>query len=161
MIDSLQATFVFWEPQYATMPEAVQVTAASPRTARARRDNATLRDAQVIEYAILTDTVEMLLSDGRVLRIFCAGDNVDWSLDHGEGLSKVERLYTDTVELKLPRKSALWHPDQEIEQRRHIRGIRIAPLVTLVYLYFRTTPDLLFAQMVDGGGARRLYFAGD
>ncbi|MBL8940807.1 MAG: hypothetical protein JNM69_40055 [Archangium sp.] len=159
MISRLQASFLWTEPESASFAEAIEVTRRSGRSSRARRDNLTLANEEIQSWRIGMQSVELLLSSGRVLRIHVAGDVVDWEFDQAAVLPEQPRFYAEEVQLELPGGQLIvWRPDLLIAGLQSAGRLGLAPSTTLVTLEGRHHFDISFGQMVDHLGQRMLWF---
>lgn len=161
MISSLQVRFLYFEPVSSTFAGAVDLVRRSERARRAESDNRTLADAQVLSWRIGAQSVELLLSTSRVLRIFLFGDVVDWVFDEKLLLPEEPRLYSAAVRLEFEDGHASgfdWHPDAILANRTRTPRLFLAPSTTLVSLGVGGRDDILFAQMADHLGQRMLFF---
>lgn len=159
MIQTLNVDFLNFEPRSSTFSEAVALAKHSERHERARSDNRALADAQILSWRIGAKSVELLLSDSRVLRIYVSGDVVDWVFDEKWLLPEDPRLYSATVRLELQNGNRIdWHPDAILANRTQTRGLFLGPATTLVSLGVRGHDEMQFAQMSDPLGQRMLYF---
>lgn len=159
MISELQVGFIFEEPLAGSFDQAVEAAERSDRAARARLENLTLANEEIIDFRIGIRSVELLLSGGRVLRINCTDDVVDWSIGDELLLPREPKVYAEEVQLSLPDGHRVaWHPDAILVRRKLVRGLAVAPTTTLVSLYVRGCGELMFVQMVDRGGERMLFF---
>lgn len=159
MISRLHVSFLWTEPESASFREAIELTRRSGRTGLARRDNLTLANEQIMSWRIGTQSAELLLSSGRVLRVHCAGEVVDWQFDEAFVLPEHPRVYADEVQLELPdEKLIVWRPEALIASLQSAGGLGLAPSTTLVTLEARHHFDLSVGQMVDHLGQRMLWF---
>lgn len=159
MTSRLQVSFLWTEPESASFAEAIEATRRSGRSGRARRDNLTLANQQIVSWRIGTQSAELLLSSGRVLRVHCAGDVVDWQFDEAFVLPEHPKLYADVVQVDLSESQSIaWRPDALIGSLQSAGGLGLAPSTTQVTLEGRHRFDLHFGQMVDQLGQRMLWF---
>ncbi|MBK8977210.1 MAG: hypothetical protein IPM29_14965 [Planctomycetes bacterium] len=158
MIDSLEVDLPLHEPAYRSFRDAAEAAARSTRTARARRDNMSIRDAHIKAFGIRGSLIELLLSDQRVMRIGCIGVRVDWHFVPGHAFTVPPRLYAEEVTLTLPTKDVIkWHPYELLRKRLDAPGIEISPTETFVYLLIGAQAELKFGQMIDSKGNQLLF----
>lgn len=159
LISRLQVSLLWTEPESNSFAEAIELTRRSGRSSRARRDNLTLVNDQIQSWRIGRQSVELLLSTGRVLRVQRAGDVVDWQFVEALVLPDSPRIYADEVQVDLPGgKVIVWRPDALIASLKAAGGLGLAPSTTQVTLEGRDHFDLSFGQMVDHLGQRMLWF---
>lgn len=162
MISSMRASVLWLEPVSETFKEAVALVSRAPRAERARRDNRTLVDDQILSFRIGAESVELLLSSSRVLRVFCDGDVIDWVFDGVAQLPAEPREYANEVEVTLESgQDSLcfkWHPEALLASRCSVRGLWLAPTTVLLGIAARGGGQIQFSQIADRGGRRRLFF---
>jgi hypothetical protein len=161
MIGELNIYFDFREKVYDTFSEAIDAQKYSIRTQRSRKDTATTLATHILDYRILIDTVQLLLSDRRILSIECHNDIIDWQLVDEEILSEIPRRYMDEVKLNMKEpkeQTIIWRPDETLRMRINKQGIAIAASETELSLSVRGYPELLFSQMFDDKNTRMLFF---
>lgn len=159
MISELETRFMFFEPTSKTFGEAVGLVRGSERAERARHDNRALASEEILSWRIAAQSIELLLSSARVLRIFCKGDVVDWVFDREFLLSEEPRVYAEEVRLRLENdRLVVWRPAAVLASLRSVRGLALSPTTTLVTLGIRGGGEILFAQMADQLGRRMLFF---
>lgn len=159
LISRLQVSLLWTEPESSSFAEAIELTRRSGRSGRARQDNLTLVNEQIQSWRIGMQSVELLLSTGRVLRVQRAGDVIDWQFWEAFALPDSPRLYADEVQVELPSgKVIVWRPDALIASLKSAGGLGLAPSTTQVTLEGRDYFDLSFGQMVDHLGLRMLWF---
>jgi len=118
-----------------------------------------LAEEQILSWRIGTQAVELLLSRGRVLRLFCAGDVVDCVFDEKALLPEAQRVFAPQVQLELENGDrVVWRPDELLANRSLVAGLFLAPTTTLLSLGVRGRGEVQFAQMADEFGQRMLYF---
>ncbi len=162
MISELRMEFLFFEPVSNTFADAVELVRGSDRDQRARRDNHSLADEQILSWRIGAESVELLLSSARVLRIFLNGDLVDWVFDGKFLLEEAEQVYAEEVQLTQENGDRIaWHPAAVLASCSSVQGLFLGPTTTLLYLEVRGRGEVLFAQMGDGLCRRMLFFEDD
>lgn len=158
MITEMKIDFLYVEPAYKTFEEAAFGSARSARAARASEASATLEEEAIVAFALERRQVAFLLTSSRVLTIFCDGDLVDWTITDQPFPATTGLVFADEVQLTTAKRTYVWRPRQLLEGLKGGVGITLAPAQTLVSLYVRGCPDVLFAQMIGPGGEHFLYF---
>jgi hypothetical protein len=162
MISELKMEFLFFEPVSNTFEAAVELVRGSDRPQRARRDNHSLADDQILSWRIGKESVELFLSSTRVLRVFLNGDVIDWEFDDKFLLEEAEQVYAEEVQLTPENGDRVaWHPAAVLATSSSVQGLFLGPTTTLLYLEVRERGEVLFAQMADRLGRRMLFFEHD
>jgi hypothetical protein len=158
-ITELRGTFVFIEPTFASFDAAVGASQRSARAARGRRDTATMLEERIVGFRIGADTVELLLSGSRVLVIFCDGDTVDWRINERPALPATPRIYADEVVVTMAGgTSRVWKPYAVLESLMRGPRAMVLPSLTLVFVAAGGSEEIMFSQMIDAAGVRRIHF---
>jgi hypothetical protein len=140
---------------YASLQEAFASDEGSHRVERSRRDNATLQRTQIIDFHIGSTSVELLLSDLRLLRIFCVGDQVDWAIEEGGQLSPGPDEYAEEVQVTWTSEIVTtWDPESLLIDLTGVTGIFLGPSEDWLFLAVRGQTELVFKPITDEHGTR-------
>lgn len=151
--------FLLNEPTYSSFERAVDASQNTIRARQAKSDNIILKRLSIIDYSMMESSVEFLLSDRKILRIFIDGKNVTWQIVEGRLREGTCARYHDKIRLNLSgNEHIIWVPEELLKCRIGKQGIAIAPTHTLVYLYVKGCDDLMFGQMVDLATNKQLLF---
>lgn len=158
-ISELHSTGVWTEPTFDSFEEAVSASSRSDRSARSRRENPQLKDVEILDYSLLLGSVDLLLSDGRVMHVFLDGDKVEWRYFPATGFRKAPRIYADRVRFHLPRSEPYWwEPDTLLAARLGIKGLFLGPALTFLTIEMKGREELMFTKTVLRDGREILHF---
>jgi hypothetical protein len=159
MSGSREVEFVWREPTQPRFDDVVNASRRTPRSRRGRCDSESLKAASIVSYAVDASAVTLGLCDERTLRIAIEGDIISWELGTGECPTEQRDAVNHSTELRLPQGETIsWRPMELLDSRMHKTGVALAPTETLIYLYVKGCPNLMFCQMTDLATRERFLF---